>query len=56
MLMVHQRYIFSENKDSNAEIYFGNSMVWNEYTTTTTYLVTNGTAGNKANNFVQKAC
>ena len=42
----------------NFEIYFGNDNVGKKLndgaTVTVTYLVTNGTAANKANNFVQK--
>ena len=51
-------YFLSENRDGNFEIYFGNDSVGKKLgdgsTITVTYLVTNGTAANKANNFVEK--
>ena len=51
-------YFLQENRDGNFEIYFGNDSVGRKLndgaTITVSYLVTNGTASNKANNFVQK--
>ena len=52
-------YFLQENRDGNYEIFFGNDSVGKKLndgaTVTVTYLVTNGTASNKANNFVQKS-
>ena len=52
-------YFLNENRDGNYEIYFGNNSVGRKLgdgsTITVTYLVTNGIAANKANNFVQKS-
>ena len=52
-------YFLQENRDGNFEIYFGNDSVGRKLndgaTITVSYLVTNGTASNKANNFVQKS-
>ena len=52
-------YFLNENRDGNFEIYFGNDDVGKKLgdgsAITVTYLVTNGTAANKANNFVQKS-
>jgi len=52
-------YFLQENRDGNYEIYFGNNSVGRKLndgaTISVTYLVTNGTDSNKANNFVQKS-
>jgi len=52
-------FFLQENRDGNYEIYFGNDSVGKKLndgaTISVTYLVTNGTASNKANNFVQKS-
>ena len=56
---VSEVYFLNENRDGNYEIYFGNGDVGKKLgdgsKVTATYLVTNGTAANKANNFVQKS-
>ncbi len=56
---VSEVYFLNENRDGNYEIYFGNDDVGKKLgdgsKVTATYLVTNGTAANKANNFVQKS-
>ena len=55
---ISEVYFLQENRDGNFEIYFGNDSVGRKLndgsTITVSYLVTNGTAANKANNFVQK--
>tara|TARA_Y100001938_G_scaffold151009_1_gene245055 strand:+ start:6984 stop:9041 length:2058 start_codon:yes stop_codon:yes gene_type:complete len=52
-------FFLNENRDGNFEIYFGNNNVGRKLgdgsTVSVSYLVTNGTAANKANNFVQKS-
>ncbi len=51
-------FFVQENRDGNYEIYFGNGSVGKKLNDgsvlSVTYLVTNGIASNKANNFVQK--
>jgi len=52
-------YFLQENRDGKYQIYFGNDIVGKSIadgsTVAVTYLLTNGTAANKANNFVATA-
>jgi hypothetical protein len=52
-------YFLQENRDGKYQIYFGNNIVGKSIpdgsTVAVTYLLTNGTAANKANNFVATA-